>query len=402
MSNPLFELLAEPEQSKLAKGTRFTPQEIRQQPETWRDSAGRVYGNRDALIAFLKEAKILVPQCRDRARFVLAGAGSSDFAARCLTGLFAKRFLTDAEACPSTDIITHPSQTFLPDRNYVVMLLTRSGESPETVETYRIAADLYPRVRQIAVTCNAEGDLAKECRTARSRALLILLSDVTNDRGLAMTSSFTNMVIAGQALAYIQDADEYLGIVERLARAGENVLTSAPSIASEVVEKGFSRAFFLGSGCLKGCATEAGLKLQEMTSGAVMCGADSFLGIRHGPQASIRNGTVVCYFVSSDPYVRRYELDLIRENNVKGLGRFSIAVVDSACEGLHDMVDYVIEFDPDNNLNIPDAVRPPIDVILGQLLGLFSAIHRGLKPDAPSREGVINRVVEGVAIYPRG
>jgi len=65
------------------------------------------------------------------------------------------------------------------------------------------------------------------------------------------------------------------------------------------------------------------------------------------------------------------------------------------------MVDHVIEFDPDGKLGIPDTVRPPVDVIVGQLLGLFAAVHRGIKPDTPSQEGIIHRVVEGVTIYPR-
>ncbi|HKG23068.1 MAG TPA: hypothetical protein VKC34_14310, partial [Blastocatellia bacterium] len=48
---------------------------------------------------------------------------------------------------------------------------------------------------------------------------------------------------------------------------------------------------------------------------------------------------------------------------------------------------------------IDDVYRPPIDVIVGQLLGLFSSLHAGLKPDSPSPQGAISRVVAHVKIH---
>lgn len=46
-----------------------------------------------------------------------------------------------------------------------------------------------------------------------------------------------------------------------------------------------------------------------------------------------------------------------------------------------------------------DAHRPVIDVIFGQLLGLYCSVARGLKPDSPSPSGVISRVVDKFRIY---
>ncbi|MGB7199899.1 MAG: tagatose-6-phosphate ketose isomerase, partial [Acidobacteriaceae bacterium] len=54
---------------------------------------------------------------------------------------------------------------------------------------------------------------------------------------------------------------------------------------------------------------------------------------------------------------------------------------------------------PGLRLSIPDAYRPPLDVIFGQLLGLFFSIHCKLKPDAPSPTGAISRVVQNVPIH---
>jgi len=40
-----------------------------------------------------------------------------------------------------------------------------------------------------------------------------------------------------------------------------------------------------------------------------------------------------------------------------------------------------------------------LDVMLGQLLGLFASIQCGLKPDQPSPSGTITRVVGAIKMY---
>ena len=62
------------------------------------------------------------------------------------------------------------------------------------------------------------------------------------------------------------------------------------------------------------------------------------------------------------------------------------------------MSDYIVEYGPEAS-PVPDDLIPPVYVIVGQLLGLFTSLHQGLHPDSPSATGVINRVVKGVRIY---
>jgi tagatose-6-phosphate ketose/aldose isomerase len=52
----------------------------------------------------------------------------------------------------------------------------------------------------------------------------LVLDDEVNDRGLAMTSSFSNMVIAAQALAHLPTLAAYGSIVENLATSASLVL----------------------------------------------------------------------------------------------------------------------------------------------------------------------------------
>jgi D-galactosamine 6-phosphate deaminase/isomerase len=46
-----------------------------------------------------------------------------------------------------------------------------------------------------------------------------------------------------------------------------------------------------------------------------------------------------------------------------------------------------------------DERRPTVDVLFGQLLGLFASLRQGLNPDALSQNGASSRVVSEVKIY---
>jgi tagatose-6-phosphate ketose/aldose isomerase len=72
-------------------------------------------------------------------------------------------------------------------------------------------------------------------------------------------------------------------------------------------------------------------------------------------------------------------------------------VVATDPEGLRADADFVLT--PGTKEAVPDLYRPVLDVIFGQLLGLFASIHFGLKPDVPSPDAVINRVVQNIDIY---
>ena len=64
-----------------------------------------------------------------------------------------------------------------------------------------------------------------------------------------------------------------------------------------------------------GAARESALKMLEMTAGRVITLSETYLGLRHGPMSSVHPDTFIVCFLSSDPQIRGYESDLIRELN---------------------------------------------------------------------------------------
>jgi tagatose-6-phosphate ketose/aldose isomerase len=104
----------------------------------------------------------------------------------------------------------------------------------------------------------------------------------------------------------------------------------------------------------------------------------------------------VC-FLSSDPIVRAYETDLLRELDQKGLGLFKLMVGEAIPGELVGDNDVVLECRGLRQLG--DQNFAVVDVLVGQLLAFFRCMEAGLRPDSPSKEGVINRVVQSFALH---
>ena len=231
----------------------------------------------------------------------------------------------------------------------------------------------------------------------RTNVFSIVLDDVVNDRGLAMTSSFSNMVIVAQALAHFRGLLSYGRVVESLAASAAASLSNAGNICERLVQAGFSKACFLGTGPLKGAAIESGLKVLELTSGRIGSLAESFLGLRHGPMSAIDNDTLVVAFFSADARRRQYEMDLIQEIRDKGLTSKFLAVEPNAQENRLISPEHTVFLGLQNGVS--DFYLTPVAVIAGQFLGLFASLKEGLRPDDPSPQRVIGRVVGHVKIH---
>ncbi len=382
-------------EEKANRGLSHTPGEIVQQPDTWATTFLKFQQRRTEIEAFLESVGIS-PGSGKHPIVFLIGAGTSDYIGQALACLFQQKWQCEVSAVASTDLLTNFEDHILRDRRYLWISFSRSGDSPEGVAVLEKALEEYPDISHLVVSCNANGKMIQAHRKD-SRVFGLLLDDAANDRGLAMTSSFSNMVICGQCLANTWTLDEYEPILHALIAGGEKILEVAADRAASLAEGPYTSVCFVGSGSLKAIAKESALKVSELTAGQIRTMSESALGLRHGPLAALNEETLFVCFVSSDSRRRQYEIDLLREIGSKGVvpARVAVAVeangeLSSACESL---------LTSGSRVSIPDAYRPPLDVIFGQLLGLFFSLRCNLKPDVPSPKGVITRVVQNVNIY---
>ena len=371
-------------------GLVHTLREILQQPQTWRQTYQRVVQSSRLIEEFLTSTGLGAARSRPL-NVLLVGAGTSDYIGKSVCALLQKEWNCNVQAVPSTDLLTNMEDHVLRDSDYLWISFSRSGDSSEGVAVLEQAFATYPRIRHLIVTCNQNGRMAQ--LRERPNVFSFVLDDEVNDRGLAMTSSFSNMVIVAQALAHYRTLAAYGSIVENLAASASAVLPAAMSLCERLVDEKFSRVCFLGSGSLKGAAIESGLKVIELTGGGVVGLTESFLGLRHGPLSAIDRDTLVVGFLSTDQRRRAFELDLLREICDKKLTEKCLVVSANGSNSFEETL----------NLDLPaeisDLYLPPLFVLVGQLLGLFASLRAGLRPDEPSPHGAISRVVSHVAIH---
>ncbi len=181
---------------KADRGITYTPHEIAQQPQTWETTFSYLRSREREIQESLHTAGIDNTKS-PRATVFLVGAGTSDYIGHSLHHLLQQRWQCEVIPVASTSLLTAFEESLLPDRNYLWISFSRSGDSPEGVQVIERALDQRPDIQHMLISCNAEGRMIHMIH-GKSNSLSIVLDDAVNDRGLAMTSSFTNMVLAGQ------------------------------------------------------------------------------------------------------------------------------------------------------------------------------------------------------------
>ena len=359
------------------RGYADTLREIFQQPATWADTAR------------LQRSPLLQAALDPRPQHVvLTGSGSSMYVGECLAPTLQLGLGIPAQAISAGSLLTH-WRSVLPPGKGLLISLARSGDSPESCAVVSRLLAEAPDYRHLIITCNAKGRLATSYRDD-PRVNVLVLDERTNDRSLVMTSSFTNLLLAGTGLVQQSQGAGAANALSRLAGVQRIFDEQADAIAA-VAAADFSRVVYLGSGGALGAAHECALKMLEMTDGAVITMAESYLGLRHGPMSSLDEKTLVVGFLSPDPAVRAYETDLLRELSRKRLGMTRVLVGEGIASDLLGPGDLAVELPGLGATD--DAVPLMADVVVGQLLAFFRCLALGGKPDAPS-QGVLTRVVE--------
>jgi len=385
-------LLRAPASVQDEEGYGHTLREILQQPETWIGTARKAAGLSTAF------ARLVDGDVREEAArtVMLTGSGSSLYVGECVAPALQEDLGRPVRAVAGGDLLTHPGMVVVPGRPRLLVSIARSGNSPESTAAVEHLLATDPLCRHLFITCNEQGLLATAWREDR-RTSAFVLDDRTNDRSLAMTSSFTNMALASRFLGLTSDPSGYIRIVERLCETARTVVMSGASALARAAEDDFRYAVYLGAGCRYGGAREASLKMMEMSAGRVRTMAETFLGLRHGPMASIHGDTLIVCFLSADPLARAYEIDLVRELDEKRLGRRKVLVGEAVPAGLLNENDTAVECPGLNAAG--DDFAHVIDVLVGQLLAFFRCRALGLRPDAPSPDGVISRVVSAFRVH---
>jgi tagatose-6-phosphate ketose/aldose isomerase len=376
----------------LADVGTFTRKEIFQQPEMWGKTYDIISSHAPEILGFLEKIS-----GHGDAEMVLTGAGSSAFIGNAVFGVRMKSQKQPSRIVPTTELITHPDYFLLKEKPTVLVSFARSGNSPESMAAVDVVDSYCNKAYHIIITCNEDGGLFKMPSTPN--VLKILLPPETNDVSLAMTSSFSSMMLAFILIAKIDTLAGEKENVGHLSGWGREILSGYEKLISGIAEIDFKRVVFLGSGLLRGTAEESHLKLQELTDGEVICTYNSFLGFRHGPMAVVDKQTLLVYLFADQEHTRLYEYDLVKQINSGNSGMAQVAVSHKPVDIDGVNFDLNISFGKNDDNESDIEYLCVAEILFAQLLGYYKSIRLGLDPDSPSKSGTISRVVKGVKIY---
>ena len=372
----------------ISKGAIYTAKEISEQPLTWERTYEKFIQEQKGIMEFWST---YIKECK---KIILTGAGTSAYIGYSLEGAFQKYTGITTVSIATTHLVTHPADYLQANVPTLIISFARSGNSPESVATAKLADTFCNECSHLVITCDEEGQLAKY--KSKNGKYNFILPAESNDKGVAMTSSYTSMLLSGLLFARREQADALKEQINYLQKFGRNIIDNYCDRLQEIAKLNFERAVFLGSGPLYGTATESHLKLQELTDGQIICKNDSFLGFRHGPKAVIDEKTIVLFIFSNNDYVHRYEKDLVRSIQKEKKAMMLVGVADSPISEIN--LDVEIYFS-ETSKQIEEEFLSVCSVLPAQILGFFKSLELGLKPDNPSVSGAVSRVVEGVVIY---
>jgi len=331
-----------------------TWQEIQSQPETWQAALQAYQEQRDAPLRRLRAASA------GTAQVIVLGCGSTYYLA-----LTAARLLRqsgcDASAYPSSEWLLYRDGIALPGRDQLLLTLSRSGETTETLraqQAFRAAGG-----SALTITCDSGSSLAQS-------ADHVLAIDAAQERSVAQTRSFSSMALVVQLLA-AELAGQDTSAGAALPAACRALLAQQGAAMRALAEDAaLSRFFFLGAGPLYGIACEAMLKLKEMS----LSSSEAYhpLEFRHGPMSMAGAPALLIGLLS--PPAAQPELRLLQEMTGLGARSLSIGQLGQGAQQ-HIALDMTLPAWACTILHLPPL----------QLLAYYRARMKGYNPDQPQQ-----------------
>lgn len=370
------------DESKLEeKDFKYTYTEILNQADTWLEVYNLYEKRKNDIENFLKKVG---KDCK----VIFTGAGTSEYVGNIALDYLKTHGEFEFESVATTDLVSAPYLHFEKNQKILLVSFARSGNSPESLAAVKLGKQIVDDFYNLPITCAKEGKLAQALKDDEN-SYVFLEPEITNDKGFAMTNSFSSMLLA-TLLIFDTKTQNKKEIVEKISKLGKEIYNNLEEIEN-LVNFDFNRVVYLGSGPLGKLTKEARLKILELTAGEVATIWESSMGFRHGPKSFVDENTLVISFVSSNPYTRLYDLDILDEIANDKIAKKIIGISNSKLDR-----DYELIFEEEG---LDDVYLCLAYIIVGQIIALVTSLRVGNTPDNPSRTHTVNRVVKGVTIH---
>ena len=371
-----------------------TAKEILQQPKLWKEALTLFKDSEKDLLDFFSRINL-----NEEYRIIFTGAGTSEYVGNILEPFLNKNEKKEFESIATTDILNNPLNYFKKEKKTLIVSFARSGDSPESAGVIDIADKLIDEVYHLFITCNKEGALAKRAE-GNEKIFLLLMPEESNDKGFAMTSSFSCMLLSG-ILAFSKNSEEVIEEMLKIIDIAEKELKNKYIEIKEIAEQEHKRIVVLGSGILKGLAQELSLKVMELSAGKVVSVSNTTLGFRHGPKAIVNNETIVFELINQDEYAVKYDEGLLEEMSEDKSADKLIAYNISSNDLIEESTYKVIKLDETDRQKIKNRELASLFIYLiyGQIYAFFKSQYLGNTTDNPFPSGEVNRVVKKFKVH---
>ena len=333
--------------------------EITSQPDLWDKAVDAFWQQAEALKTLWDKGGY--------ERVLFTGCGSTHYLALTGAALFQQLTGINSRAYPASEIALYPDFVFLPNVKTLLITVSRSGETTETVEAVRVFRERTGSP-VIAVTCGSQSTLSLQ-------ADLNFSIDEAQETSLAQTRSFASMLIVVEAIAAFIAGRTDLNTLSALTPMVTRLLSEYGDLAKQLgEERQIERFFFLGSGALFGIANEGMLKMKEMS----LAYSEAFhvLEFRHGPMSMVDEHSLVIGLISEE--VHPQEISVLRQMNQRGAQ--ILALAEQAHESGMANGAHVVTLAS----GLPAWARPVTYLPVLQLMAYYRALSNGQNPDLPA------------------
>ena len=330
-----------------------TIQEILFQPKAWAMTI-EAFSNRK------KDLKSYLKNYQD-AEMILTGCGTSYYLPLAAAALYTKFTGKKARGVPASEIMLFPETIFAKDKKYLLVPISRTGKTPETLSATRYVKEVVEG-GTLLITCTDGSDVEKYSDLA-------IICPEAAEETKYMTKSFTSMLLGFQLMtSYISGDVRFEEELSHLPQLGEKLISRYQSTLKTLADtEDYSLYIYLAHGPLYGIAAESMLKLKEMA--CVPAEAYHGMELMHGPKYAVDDKSVIFYLLSDS--VQGQELELL--GRIKDWGGNSKIICEKLTPDISDITNNVFEL----NSGLSENARFLLIMIITQLYGYYRALAVG-------------------------
>lgn len=326
----------------------FTLKEISEQPDTIIKAGENTLDAIEQATDYIKHAK----------NVYITGSGTSYNAALVAKYLMSKYAKIKLEPIISSELPFSPDSI---EPNSILIAISQSGESADVLEAVNIAKKSGAKI--ISIVNLLTSSLVQE-------SSVVIGMNCGPEIGVAATKSFTSQL----GIIYKVTEKICAGCIgvdfDKISELISKILSSHSKIKEVSKQlKDVSDIYILGRGIHYPIASEAALKLKELT----YIHAEGIPGgeLKHGPLALMDSNVFV---IIINPNDSTYNDTITSAREIKARGAKIIGISDKKS----DVYDYWIEIP-----TIEESMFPIIEIIPIQLLAYYSALEKETDPDYP-------------------